>query len=108
MYRGQRPNWLARILNWVSGVVHSAGIAPDYLVSLEVAGRRSGRVVALPLVMVVVNGQRYLASMLGENVHWVRNVRAAGGRAGPLASTSAVEGGVAGSAVAVGGSAAPR
>ena len=81
MYRGQRPNWLARILNWVSGVVHSAGIAPDYLVSLEVAGRRSGRVVALPLVMVVVNGQRYLASMLGENVHWVRNVRAAGGRA---------------------------
>jgi hypothetical protein len=31
--------------------------------------------------MVVVDGQRYLVSMLGDNVQWVRNVRAAGGRA---------------------------
>jgi hypothetical protein len=33
------------------------------------------------MVMAVVDGQRYLVSMLGENVNWVRNVRAAGGRA---------------------------
>ena len=26
-------------------------------------------------------GERYLVSMLGENTNWVRNVRAAGGRA---------------------------
>jgi hypothetical protein len=31
--------------------------------------------------MAVVDGQRYLVSMLGENVQWVHNVRAAGGRA---------------------------
>jgi hypothetical protein len=31
--------------------------------------------------MTVVDGQRYLVSMLGDNVQWVRNVRAAGGRA---------------------------
>jgi hypothetical protein len=31
--------------------------------------------------MVVVHGQRYLVSMLGDNVQWVHNVRAAGGRA---------------------------
>jgi hypothetical protein len=31
--------------------------------------------------MVVVDGQRYLVSMLGDNVQWVLNVRAAGGRA---------------------------
>jgi hypothetical protein len=31
--------------------------------------------------MVVVDGQRYLVSMLGDNVQWVHNVRAAGGRA---------------------------
>jgi hypothetical protein len=31
--------------------------------------------------MVVVDGQRYVASMLGEDVQWVRNVRASGGRA---------------------------
>jgi len=31
--------------------------------------------------MVVVDGERYLVSMLGEEVDWVRNVRAAGGNA---------------------------
>jgi hypothetical protein len=31
--------------------------------------------------VAVVDGQRYLVSMLGENVNWVQNVRAAGGRA---------------------------
>ncbi len=31
--------------------------------------------------MVTVEGNRYLASMLGENVQWVRNVRASGGQA---------------------------
>lgn len=81
LYRGQRPNWIARILNRVWAAVFSLGFAPNYLVTLEVAGRTSGRIVSLPLVMVVVNGRRYLVSMLGENVQWVRNVRAAGGRA---------------------------
>jgi len=46
-----------------------------------VIGRKSGRVVSFPLVMVTVAGQRYLASMLGDNTQWVRNVRAAGGKA---------------------------
>ena len=31
--------------------------------------------------MAVVDGQRYLVSMLGDNVQWVHNVRAAGGKA---------------------------
>lgn len=31
--------------------------------------------------MAIVDGQRYLVSMLGENVDWVRNVRAAAGKA---------------------------
>jgi deazaflavin-dependent oxidoreductase (nitroreductase family) len=46
-----------------------------------VTGRKSGRTVSLPLVVAIVDGQRYLVSMLGENVHWVQNIRAAGGRA---------------------------
>ena len=46
-----------------------------YLITLDVAGRRSGRVLSLPLVMVVVESERYLVSMLGEEVEWVRNVR---------------------------------
>jgi hypothetical protein len=49
------------------------------MVTLEVRGRRSGRTISLPLVMVVVEGERYLVSMLGEEVDWVRNAKAAGG-----------------------------
>ena len=51
------------------------------LVALEVIGRKSGRVVSFPLVMVTLDGQRYLASMLGEDAQWVRNVRVSGGKA---------------------------
>jgi hypothetical protein len=31
--------------------------------------------------MAIVDGQRYLVSMLGDNVQWVHNVGAAGGKA---------------------------
>src|SRR5215212_2876200 len=79
LYRGGRPNRVARILNRATAAVYALGVAPNYLVTLEVPGRRSGRIIRFPLVMVVVAGERYLVSMLGEEVNWVRNVRAAGG-----------------------------
>jgi hypothetical protein len=44
-------------------------------------GRRSGRLIPFPLVMVVMDGERYLVSMLGTDVAWVRNLQAADGRA---------------------------
>jgi deazaflavin-dependent oxidoreductase (nitroreductase family) len=50
-------------------------------VNLEVTGRKSGRTISLPVVVTIIDGQRYLVSMLGEHVQWVRNVRTAGGRA---------------------------
>ena len=81
LYRGQRPNRLAKVLNRALAAVGASGVASNFLVTLEVTGRTSGRVISLPLVMALVDGQRYLVSMLGENVAWVRNVRAAGGRA---------------------------
>ena len=81
LYRGQRPNWIARILNRATAAVASSGVASNYLVTLEVTGRKSGRMFSLPLVMAIVDGQRYLVSMLGDNVQWVHNVRAASGRA---------------------------
>jgi hypothetical protein len=79
-YRGGRPNRVARLLNRWGAAVYARGVAPDYLITLEVPGRRSGRIVSLPLVMVVVGGERYLVSMLGEDVNWVRNVKAARGK----------------------------
>lgn len=82
MYHGQRPNWLARMLNRVDAALGALGIGAKYgLVTLEVTGRTSGRAISLPVAVVEVQRQRYLVSMLGENVQWVKNVRAAGGRA---------------------------
>ena len=80
LYRGKRPNWIAKILNGAIANSASKSISPDGVVALEVVGRKSGRIVSFPVVMTVVDGQRYLASMLGES-QWVRNVRVAGGRA---------------------------
>ncbi len=79
LYLGGRPNRVASIVNRCTAAVYAVGIAPDYLVTLDVVGRRSGRVLSLPVVMAVVDGERYIVSMLGEEVDWVRNVRAAGG-----------------------------
>ncbi|HEX7399633.1 MAG TPA: nitroreductase/quinone reductase family protein [Candidatus Limnocylindrales bacterium] len=81
LYRGRRPHRIARILMKPWEAIASTGIAPGYLVTLEVTGRTSGRTVSLPLVVAAVDGQRYVVSMLGDDVQWVRNVRAAGGRA---------------------------
>jgi hypothetical protein len=81
LYRGQRPNAVARVVNRGTAAVFASGLATDRLVTLEVTGQRTGRTVSLPLVMAVLDGERYLVSMLGPGAAWVRNVKAAGGRA---------------------------
>ena len=81
LYRGGRPNRVARAADRLTAALAARGRGPDYLVTLEVPGRTSGRTVGLPLVLTEVGGDRYLVSMLGEGVNWVRNVRAAGGEA---------------------------
>jgi deazaflavin-dependent oxidoreductase (nitroreductase family) len=81
LYRGKRQNWIAKVLNKITVAMLAMGIVSDNMVTLEVTGRKSGRTVSFPLVMAVVDGQRYLVSMLGDNVQWVRNVRAAAGSA---------------------------
>jgi hypothetical protein len=77
-YAGGRPNWVARLLDRGTAALSARGVGPEYLVALEVPGRRSGRTICFPLVMAVVGGERYLVSMLGQSANWVRNVRAAG------------------------------
>ncbi|MFF4615529.1 nitroreductase family deazaflavin-dependent oxidoreductase [Nonomuraea jabiensis] len=80
LYRGGRPNRLARAMNRAWRVLHSSGLV-RCLVTLEVAGRRTGRVISFPLVAADYRGERYLVAMPGPNANWVRNVRAAEGRA---------------------------
>src|SRR5262245_31292719 len=62
LYRGHRPNTLARWINRGTAAVFARGVAPDYFVMLEVVGRRSGRPISFPLVMAVVDAERYLVS----------------------------------------------
>jgi deazaflavin-dependent oxidoreductase (nitroreductase family) len=82
MYRGNRPNLLARLMNRLSAIQFATGIlAPRTWVTLEVRGRRSGKVISFPLVVTEHEGERYLVAMLGSETNWVRNVLAAGGRA---------------------------
>jgi len=81
MYPHDRPSRLARLLSRWWTFVHASGLMPRRYVTLEVTGRRSGRRRSFPLVVADLEGERYLVSMLGEGSNWVRNVRAAGGRA---------------------------
>ena len=81
MYRDGRPNIFAKIQNRGWAIIHSLGIFPNWFVTLEVVGRKSGKMTSFPLAMTVMNGERYLVSMLGEETNWVRNSRAAGGKA---------------------------
>jgi F420H(2)-dependent quinone reductase len=81
MYRSGRPNRVAAVMNRWSARLGSAGVWSNRLAALEVPGRRSGRVVSLPVVIARYEDERYLVAMLGERTSWVLNVRAAGGRA---------------------------
>ncbi|MGA2210133.1 MAG: nitroreductase/quinone reductase family protein [Acidimicrobiales bacterium] len=81
MYAGGHGDATARRFSKVWGAVFSMGLMPERWVTLEVVGRRSGRVCRFPLGMADWQGQWYLVPMLGEGCNWVRNVRAAGGQA---------------------------
>ena len=81
MYPGGRADVTARRLSRLWARVFGLGLMPRRWVTLEVAGRRSGRPTRFPLGMADWNGQWYLVPMLGEGCNWVKNVRAAGGLA---------------------------
>jgi deazaflavin-dependent oxidoreductase (nitroreductase family) len=73
------PGWYRRF-QWLGVLLTSAGLAPRDAVTLEVRGRGSGKVRRTPVVRVRDGGESFLVSLAGES-QWVRNVRAAGGRA---------------------------
>jgi F420H(2)-dependent quinone reductase len=81
LYRSGRPSLFARLQNRIAASAFAAGIAPKRVATLDVRGRRSGRIASFPVVIADYEAERYLVAMLGQNVNWVRNVRADGGRA---------------------------
>ena len=61
LYRGGRPNRLARLMvRFWAGVFARGWVLPERVATLEVVGRRSGRLVALPVVVADHEGERYL------------------------------------------------
>lgn len=81
MYAGGRGNATARRFARFWAAVLGTGLLPRRWVTLEVVGRRTGRVTRFPLGMADWEDNWYLVPMLGNDCNWVRNVRAAGGLA---------------------------
>ena len=81
MYAGGSGNATARRFANLWAGAFRTGLFPRRWVTLEVVGRRTGRIVRFPLGMADWQGNWYLVSMLGNDCNWVRNVRAAGGLA---------------------------
>lgn len=81
LYRGGRPNGVARFLNRIGAMTASLGLGGGLMNTLEVTGRKSGKAVTFPVVVARVEGERYLVSMLGNDAQWVQNVRASHGSA---------------------------
>jgi deazaflavin-dependent oxidoreductase (nitroreductase family) len=79
MYPDGRADASARKLAHLWATIFALGLAPRRWVTLEVAGRRTGRPTRFPLGMADLNGGWYLVSMLGGQCNWVNNVRAAHG-----------------------------
>lgn len=80
MYRSGRPGALARVMNRISAIQFSAGLlSPNRAMTVEVVGRRTGRLISFPVAVTDYEGEHYLVSMLGNRANWVRNVRAAEG-----------------------------
>ena len=93
-YAGGRPNRVARLLDRLTAAISARGLGPDYLVVLEVPGRRSGRKVGLPLVVAAVKGERYLVSIARGGSELGAKCEGGGGRRRPAPRTS--RGGAAG------------
>jgi hypothetical protein len=72
LYHGQRPGWIAKIVNRMWATLVSLGFGPNHMATLEVIGRKSGRTLSLPVIIAIVDGHRHLVSMLGEDSQWVR------------------------------------
>lgn len=80
-YRGGRPGRWARIENRLSALVFAAGVMPERAATLDLRGRKSGRLISFPIAIADHEGERYLVAMLGERTNWVLNARAGDGRA---------------------------
>ncbi len=72
-----KPSAMDRVFGQVFAALIRLGVGFKHNYVLEVRGRKSGRVFATPINLLVHNGKTYLCASRGET-QWVRNARAAG------------------------------
>jgi deazaflavin-dependent oxidoreductase (nitroreductase family) len=72
-----KPGAVDRIFGRTLALLVRIGLVRGHFYVLEVRGRRSGRIVSLPVDLLELDGRRYLVCARG-NSNWVRNARAAG------------------------------
>jgi len=70
------PRWV-RMFTPITRPLLAAGLPLGFNGLLTVRGRKSGQPRTTPLAIITVSGRRHVWSPWGE-VHWVRNLRAAG------------------------------
>ena len=73
----RKPSAMESALNRALGFVAALGLGPPYLQVLEVRGRRTGKVYATPVSILMVGKRRFLVAPRGRT-QWVQNAQAAG------------------------------
>jgi F420H(2)-dependent quinone reductase len=68
----REPSPLERVFNRAFGALVGMGLAPRDYYLLQVRGRKSGRVYAMPVSLVSLHGVRFLVAPRGRT-QWVRN-----------------------------------
>ncbi len=74
----QKPNLLDRLFNRAFGVLVRLGLGFAHTYLLEVRGRKSGKLYAMPVDLLTHGGRQYLVAPRGDT-QWVRNAEVAGG-----------------------------
>ena len=72
-----KPGPVDRILGRTLAALVWIGLIRGHFYVLEVRGRKSGKILRLPVDPLDLDGRRYLVCARGDS-NWVRNARAAG------------------------------
>jgi hypothetical protein len=72
-----KPGGVERLFGQALDRLVRIGLVRGHFYVLEVRGRKTGRVISLPVDPIEIGGIRYLVCARGES-NWVRNARSAG------------------------------
>ena len=75
---GYPPRWVFTLFNPIAKFMLKVGVPLGFNGLITIPGRKSGLPRSTPVAIIQVAGRRWVWAPFGE-VHWVRNLRAAGG-----------------------------